>query len=63
MEPKAGAKPAEREPPGRKSGSEAIPEPAQGPVDPRETPRRDSRREEPAPEPGRGIPERKGGKR
>jgi hypothetical protein len=50
------------EPPARKSGSESIPEPDHAPVDPKRTPRRDSRREEPPPEKGRGIPERKGGK-
>lgn len=50
------------EPPARKSGSESIPEPAEGPPDPRRVPRKDSRPEEPPGEAGRGIPERKGGK-
>ena len=51
------------EPPARKSGSESIPEPSKGPIDPRQTPRRDSRPEEAPPERGRGLPDRKGGKR
>ena len=50
------------EPPARKSGSESIPEPNPGPVDPRRTPRRDSRPEEAPGEQGRGINEKKGGK-
>ena len=50
------------EPPARKSGSESIPEPSEGPVDPRRTPRRDSRREEAPGEGGRGMPDKKGGK-
>jgi hypothetical protein len=51
-----------REPPGRKSGSESIPEPNPANPDPRQVPRKDSRREEPEGERGRGVPERRGGK-
>jgi hypothetical protein len=50
------------EPPGRKGGSESIPEPHPANPNPRRVPREDSRGEEPAGESGRGIPERKGGK-
>ena len=52
-----------REPPGRKSGSESIPEPNPGAPNPRQVPRKDSRGESPYGEAGRGIPERKGGKK
>lgn len=45
-----------------KSGSESIPEPAPGPVDPREVPRQDGRPGEAAGEGGRGLKERRGGK-
>ena len=67
MEPKRGQSPKQAksgrgEPPARKSGGESVPEPHEGPIDPRQTPRRDSRSEEPAGEPGRGTPDRQGGK-
>ena len=51
------------EPPARKSGSESMPAPSEGPIDPRRTPRPDTRKEEAPGEAGRGIPEKKGGKR
>jgi hypothetical protein len=60
---RAASKPGrDREPPGRKSGSESIPEPQPANPNPRKVPREDSRGEAPEGERGRGIPERKGGK-
>lgn len=50
------------EPPARKSGAESIPEDV-GPTDPERVPRKDSRGPQPEGEAGRGIRERKGGKR
>jgi hypothetical protein len=51
------------EPPGQKGGGESIAESHDGPPDPRDVPRRDSHGPEAPGEAGRGIPEKKGGKR
>ena len=50
--------------PGRKSGSESIPEQVDRPTDPRRGPRPDAREEEAAPERGRGpVEPGQGGRR
>ncbi len=60
--PKSSKPGADREPPGRKSGSESTPGPHPAAPNPKQVPREDSHGPEPEGERGRGIPERKGGK-